>query len=157
MHIPYFCSHAQFQLWWSVSMFRFEILVWSRLSFCSWWRTAPMEERLSSWGCYTYSLRLVSGSLCKHAEGWSRRTLILLFPLQIPVLPGADPENFHGRWLTGWLPIETILVQGGGWLIKVDISCTVLHKRSGEGGWLATPSTLLDQPLDGYITGHVLK
>ena len=19
--------------------------------------------------------------------------------------PGADPENFHGRWLTGWLPI----------------------------------------------------
>ena len=18
---------------------------------------------------------------------------------------GADPENFHGRWLTGWLPI----------------------------------------------------
>ena len=20
-------------------------------------------------------------------------------------IPGADPENLHGRWLTGWLPI----------------------------------------------------
>ena len=31
----------------------------------------------------------------------------------------------------------------GGWLIMVDIShnYTMMHKRTGEGGWLATPST----------------
>ncbi|MCG8623605.1 MAG: hypothetical protein MJE68_16635, partial [Proteobacteria bacterium] len=37
--------------------------------------------------------------------------------------------------------------KGGGWLIMVDISYTTLHQRIGEGGWLATPSTSLDQPL----------
>ena len=31
--------------------------------------------------------------------------------------------------------------KGGGWLIMVDISYTTLHKRIGEGGWLATLST----------------
>ena len=30
---------------------------------------------------------------------------------------GADPENSHGRWLTGLLPIVNILVQGG-WLVN---------------------------------------
>ena len=30
--------------------------------------------------------------------------------------------------------------KGGGWLI-VDISYTTLHKRTGEAGWLATPSS----------------
>ena len=34
------------------------------------------------------------------------RFLMLSFPnLTFPNLSGADPENFHGRWLTGWLPI----------------------------------------------------
>ena len=42
---------------------------------------------------------------------------------------GADPENLHGRWLTGWLPIVNHTgVKGGGWLIMVDISYTTLHK-----------------------------
>ena len=35
----------------------------------------------------------------------------------------------------------------GGWLITVNISYTTLHKRIDEGGWLATLSTPLDQPL----------
>ena len=30
---------------------------------------------------------------------------------------------------------------GGGWFIMVDISYTSLHKRTREGGWLATLST----------------
>ena len=35
---------------------------------------------------------------------------------------GADPENFHGRWLTGWLPrVNHTGAKGGGWLIMVDI------------------------------------
>ena len=36
--------------------------------------------------------------------------------------------------------------KGDGWLIMVDIY-TMLHKRIGEGGWLAILSTPLDQPL----------
>ena len=38
--------------------------------------------------------------------------------------------------------------KGGGWLIMVDIFYNRLHKRTGEGGWLATLSTPLDQPLE---------
>ena len=66
---------------------------------------------------------------------------------------GADPENLHGRWLMGWLPIVNHTgAKGGGWLIIVDISYTILHKRTGEGGWLATlspppPPPPPDQPL----------
>ena len=37
--------------------------------------------------------------------------------------------------------------KGGGWSIMVDISNTTLYKRTSEGGWLATLSTPLDQPL----------
>ena len=48
----------------------------------------------------------------------------------------------------GWLPIVNYTgAKGGGWLIMVDISYTTLHKRTGKGEWLATPSTPLDQPL----------
>ena len=33
--------------------------------------------------------------------------------------PGADPENFHGRWLTGWLPIVNHTgAKGRGWLVN---------------------------------------
>ena len=33
--------------------------------------------------------------------------------------PGADPENLHGRWLTGWLPIVNYTGgRGGGWLVN---------------------------------------
>ena len=53
---------------------------------------------------------------------------------------GADPEDLHGRWLIGWLPILNYTTAEGvaAWLIMVDISYTMLHKRTGEGGWLAT-------------------
>ena len=52
--------------------------------------------------------------------------------------PGTDPEILHERWL---YPQLTTLVQGGGWLIMVDVSYTTLHKRTRKGGWLATLST----------------
>ena len=47
--------------------------------------------------------------------------------------------------------------KGGGWLIMVDISYTTLHKRTGEGGWLATLSTPLDQPLIGVKNDNSIK
>ena len=36
------------------------------------------------------------------------------------VCPGADPENFHGRWLIGWLPIvnHTGHQVQRGWLVN---------------------------------------
>ena len=35
----------------------------------------------------------------------------------------------------GWLPIVNyILMEGGGWLIMVNVSHTTLHKRTSEGG-----------------------
>ena len=54
---------------------------------------------------------------------------------------GADPENLHGRWLTGWLLIVNILVQRG-WL--VNNSRHLLYYvalKNWWGGWLATLST----------------
>ena len=51
--------------------------------------------------------------------------------------PGADPENLHGRWLMGWLPIINLYwCKGGGWLIMVNASNTTLHmiKELVKGG-----------------------
>ena len=34
------------------------------------------------------------------------------------VITGADPENIHGRWLTGRLPIVIHILVRRGWLVN---------------------------------------
>ena len=46
---------------------------------------------------------------------------------------GADPENLHGRWLAGLLPIVNH-TGAKGWLINNGYTTCMLHKRTGEGG-----------------------
>ena len=45
--------------------------------------------------------------------------------------------------------------KGGGWLIMADVSYTMLHGGTSEGGWLATLSTPPppppDQPLGKWL------
>ena len=33
------------------------------------------------------------------------RQSMVLWPLLYNPVAGTDPENLHGRWLAGWLPI----------------------------------------------------